>query len=95
MEPEFERNEQDKYYFDSWEVRRYVYNKDLSWELTREKYHDAVDLYINMDILKKDFGGKYILSRAELSNADELGLKNIGAFDFSDSIYCIWVYEVK
>lgn len=95
MEPEFERNEQDKNYFDSWGGRRYVYNKDLSWEPTREKYHDAVDLYINMDILKKDFGCKYILSRAELSNAVELGLKNVGTFDSADSIYCIWVYEVE
>lgn len=95
MKPEFDRNPEDMHYFDSWGGRRYVYNKDLPYKPTREKYHEPVNLYINMNILKKDFRCKYILSRAELSNVAEIGLKHRGTFDLPESLYVIWVYEVE
>lgn len=92
---EFERNPVHQIYFDSWGGRRYIYNKDLSYEPTRnEKYHDGVNLYVDMNILKNDYHCKYILSRAELINAQTLGLKHLATFDNPESIYIIWVYEV-
>lgn len=72
-----------------------MYNKDLRYTPTREKYHKPVDLYIDMNILKNDYHCKYVLSRAELSNSVELGLKHKGTFDLPESIYVIWVYEVE
>lgn len=95
LKPEFDRNPEDMQYFDSWGGRRYVYNKDLRYTPTREKYHKPVDLYIDMNILKNDYHCKYVLSRAELSNSVELGLKHKGTFDLQESIYVIWVYEVE
>ena len=95
LKPEFDRNPEDMRYFDSWGGRRYVYNKDLRFEPTREKYHEPLDLYIDMNILRNEYHCKYILSRAELSNASELGLKYRGTFDLPESIYVIWVYEVE
>ena len=46
-------------------------------------------------MLKNIYECKYILSRAELLNAKELGLRHAGTFDDKDSIYIIWVYEVE
>lgn len=94
MKPEFEQNEVDMKYFDSWGGRRYVYNKDLRYAPTREKNHGPIDLHIDMSVLKNDFHCKYILSRAELSNAAELGLKHLDTFDNPESFYVIWVYDV-
>lgn len=48
IKPEFDRNPEDMQYFDSWGGRRYVYNKDLRYTPTREKYHKPVDLYIDI-----------------------------------------------
>lgn len=95
LQPEFDRNEKDMRYFDSWGGRLYIYNKDLKYAPTREKYHKAVDLFINIDMLKNYYKCKYILSRAELSNSAKLGLIHKGTFSSPESIYVIWVYEVE
>ena len=95
MKPEFDRNPADMEYFDSWGGRRYIYNKEISCEPTREKYHTGVELLVDMDLLKNHYKCRYVLSRAELTNADEIGLYHVGTFDAKDSIYFIWVYEIE
>ena len=96
MTPEFEQNQKDMDYFDSWGGRRYIYNKEISYQPTREgKYHDGANLHVDMDMLKNYYNCKYILSRTELLNAEALGLRHLGTFDDENSIYVIWVYEVE
>ena len=97
MLPEFERDEVSREYFDSWGGRRYIYNHDLPYGATLTKlwkYHAGVNLHINMNMLKDVYKCKYILSRAKLLNAEQIGLKHRGTFDRPESIYIIWVYEV-
>jgi hypothetical protein len=93
--PEFETNIIDRDYYDSWGGRMYLYNTDLSVEPTRDKNAPPAELHIDMDVFKKDFNGKYILSRAEISNAGELGLLFVKRYDDDESIYTIYVYKTS
>jgi hypothetical protein len=93
LEPEFETNIKDRDYYDSWGGRMYLYNSHLSFEPIRPP--PRVELRINMNVFRHDFNGKYILSRAEVSNADELGLFFVKRYDNEDSIYTIYLYKAE
>ncbi|MDR0524492.1 MAG: DUF6044 family protein [Spirochaetaceae bacterium] len=93
IEPEFLVNKSAMEYFDSWGGRCYIYNSELSYQPTRNKNANAVNLHINMEIFTHDFNGKYIISRAEIKNAKTLGVSLVGVFTDPDSIYTIFVYE--
>lgn len=95
IQPELEHDEETRDYYDVWGGRRYIYNSELSYGPTRDPHVDAITLRIDEKIFRDDFKGKYILSRAEISNAEELGLKYKGTFDSQESIYIIWVYMVE
>jgi hypothetical protein len=91
--PEFETNIKDRDYYDSWGGRMYIYHSALSYVPVRDKNTTPVELHIDMNVFKKDFNGRYILSRAEISNAHELGLLFIKRYDDEDSIYTIYLYK--
>jgi hypothetical protein len=93
LEPEFETNIKDRDHYDSWGGRMYLYNTNLSTEPTRNKNTSPVELRIDMNVFKNDFNGKYILSRAEIANAGELGLFFVKRYDNEDSIYTIYLYK--
>lgn len=96
--PELATNEQAQKYYDSWGGRMYLYNTGpndgLNFNPTRKKDIPPATLNIDMNVFKNDFGGKYILSRAEFSNSSELGLKLIGTYDDEESIYRIYLYAL-
>jgi len=71
----------------------YLYNSELSSEPTKNKYTSPVNLNISMEVFKNDFEGKYILSRAEISNSDTLGLELIKRYYDEKSIYTIYLYQ--
>ena len=91
--PELEINQEARRYYDSWGGRMYLYNSELSYEPTRNKYTSPVNLNIDMEVFKNDFEGKYILSRAEISNSDTLGLELIKRYYDEKSIYTIYLYQ--
>jgi hypothetical protein len=93
--PEFETNIKDRDYYDSWGGRMYLYNSVLSYRPVRDKNTSPVELHIDMNVFTKDFHGAYILSRAEISNAHELGLLFIKRYDSEDSIYTIYLYKAN
>lgn len=90
--PALDRYEKYANYYDGWGGRMYLYG-ELSFEPTREKNVPPTPLYINTDALKK-LDGKYILSRARISNAEELGLTLVKDYDREDSLYHIFLYEI-
>jgi hypothetical protein len=53
------------------------------------------ELLINADVFRNEFGGKYILSRAKLSNAADLGFDFVGKWDSVEGVYTMYVYEMK
>jgi hypothetical protein len=92
--PELEMNKEAREYFDGWGGRMYLYNSELSFQPTRNKSTSPVQLNIDMHVFSNDFNGKYILSRAEILNADELGLVFKKKYDRVESIYTIYLYAV-
>ncbi|MPM35337.1 hypothetical protein SDC9_81927 [bioreactor metagenome] len=90
--PELEINERDRAYFDMWGGRLYVYSSEMSYEPTRNKVTDSVNLNINMNIFS-ELKGKYILSRGKIKNSDELGIKLLNTYDDESGIYTIYLYE--
>lgn len=90
--PELNRNDKDRRYFDSWGGRLYLYNSELNHAPTRTKADKAIDLYINTKEFKS-IGGKYILSRAEIKNHEDLDLVFINSYEDISSPYRIYVYS--
>jgi hypothetical protein len=91
--PELEINQWAREYYDNWGGRMYLYNSELSYQPTRDKNTLPVKLNIDMDVFKNDFKGKYILSRAEISNSDTLGLELVKRYYDEESIYTIYLYQ--
>lgn len=90
--PALDRYEDYAAYYDGWGGRMYLYG-ELSFEPTREKNVPPTPLYIDAGALK-GLDGKYILSRARISNAEEVGLTFVKDYDREDSLYHIFLYEV-
>ena len=96
IEPELEINEEARKYYDSWGGRRYLYNSEIDYNTpTRKKHQEPVKLNINSEAFKEDFGGKYIISLAPISNIEDLGLSLRGHWDSKEGVYTMYVYETK
>ena len=95
IEPALDESTVAREYYDEWGARAYIFSgtDDSIWSPTRSK--DVADkrLLINTDAFKL-LNGKYIFSRIEISNADNLGLTLINTYSNSDSPYTIWLYSI-
>ena len=91
--PELEVNEWAREYYDTWGGRMYLFNSELGYQPTRDKETSPVKLNIDMNVFKNDFNGVYILSRAEISNYDDLGLDFVRSYYDGKSIYTIYLYK--
>jgi hypothetical protein len=93
--PELEVNEIARETYDLFWVgtRMYLYNANLPYDRTRDKNTTPVKLNIDMDVFKNDFKATYILSRAEISNSDTLGLELVNRYYDEESIYTIYLYK--
>lgn len=90
--PELEENKAKKNYFDNWGGRMYLFNEDAPYEPTRKKSNETITLRIDTNAFI-ELGGRYILSRAEIGNANDLGLDFVKSYTNDDSIYQIFVYK--
>jgi|GEM_PF-833490 len=82
-----------KNYYDGWGGRMYLFG-ELSFEpLKNEKSVEPAVLLIDTEAFRK-YDGKYILSRAEISNADDLGINFVNDYSSNESMYHIYLYEV-
>ena len=95
IEPQLNVNEEIRHYYDVWGSRRYLYCEGVDYQPTRKKCEQSVELLINADVFRNEFGGKYILSRAKLSNAADLGVDFVGKWDSVEGVYTMYVYEMK
>ena len=77
-------------------IRAYLYSGAGENTYQPLKEINLVDnkLYIDGDVFR-EMGGKYIFSRIEISNAEELGLVLKGEYTHESSPYIIYVYENK
>lgn len=94
--PALERVEETRIYYDEWGARVYLYSgTDLSIvRATKSILATDRNIYIDVESIK-DLGGKYIFSRIELANAEEVGLELVGNYTSEDESYTIYLYTVK
>ena len=92
--PALDRVEESRLYFDEWGARAYLYSgTDLSIINSSRTYEVTDhDLYLDLDQFKR-LGGRYIFSRIDLSNAEEIGLTLIGTYTDEASPYTLYVYQ--
>lgn len=95
IEPQLNVNEKFRNYYDVWGGRRYLFCEDVDYNPSRRKCEQSVELLIDADVFRNEFGGKYILSRAKIVNALELGFEFLGEWESSEGVYTMYVYEMK
>lgn len=94
--PSLERVESFRVYYDEWGARAYLFagvDENVYQALRYLNISDR-NLYIDSNAFR-EMGGRYIFSRLELANADELGLSLRGTYTQEESPYTIYLYETK
>lgn len=103
IEPELNKNDKLKVYFDSWGSRCYMFSSELeeAVELKKiEQYmvnknaHISINPQYNISALKQ-LGAQYIFSAAQLQNYQSLSLQECGVFTTNESFWKIYVYQIK
>ncbi len=89
--PYLERDSYYQSYYDDWGGRMYLFG-ELGVTPTRNKEVEPSPLYMDTSAFK-EYGGSYLFSRAQISNASELGLRLVDDFDCQESIYHIYLYS--
>lgn len=94
--PALETAEFNRAYYDDWGARAYLFSgsDEGSYLPYRELNLTDTTLSINSAAFK-DMGGKYIFSRIEISNREELNLTLKGTYSAESSPYVIYLYEVQ
>lgn len=92
--PALERVPATESYYDTWGARAYLYSgTDLSIVQAVRNYQVTDhDIYIDVEAFR-ELEGKYIFSRIELSNAEEIGLVLVGSYEEESSPYRLYVYQ--
>lgn len=94
--PALERVEVSRIYYDDWGARVYLYSGTDESVVSSAKTVRTTDrtLYIDTEAFK-ELDGRYIFSRIEVSNTEELGLVHLGTYTAEDGSCTVYVYEVK
>ena len=94
IEPALEGSPSLKSYFEGWGARVSLYSGSDENTYAPLRNLEITDkrLVVNMDELKS-IDCKYIFSRIELSNADEIGVTLVGTYTDESSPYTIYVYD--
>ena len=94
--PALEGSPSLKSYFEGWGARVSLYSGSDENTYAPLRNLEVTDkrLVVNLDELKS-LDCRYIFSRIELSNADELGIKLVGTYSDDSSPYTIYVYDLQ
>ena len=93
MEPEFELDEANANYFDSWGGRAYIFSPDIPFTPIYEMQKEAA-LWIDSDVFRA-MGGTYVFSRVAVTNAEDLEFEEVGIYTDDSSPYRIHLYRLK
>ena len=94
IQPAYDRVEEWQTYYGEWGARAYLYagSGESIYNPYRSRELSDLNLYIDGDQFRK-MGGRYLFSRYELENAQELGFSLRGVYEEESSPYTIWLYE--
>ena len=92
--PALETNEDAREYYDDWGARCYLYSGDGEIVTQALRTYEVEDhsLQIDPDAFRA-LGGRYLFSRLEVSNAEQLGIALRGVFTDEASPYTLYVYD--
>ena len=96
IEPATRKVEEWDIYFGDWGARAYLFSGsgENTWNPVRTMEVADDRLYIDGKMFR-ELGGRYLFSRIQISNAQELGFELLGGFGYGDSPYTIYVYEMR
>ncbi len=92
--PTLNANPDLREYFDAWGGRFYLYNPWLTWIPTRKHEYRPVELAVDREVLIREYGTRYLLSRVPVLNARQLGLELLGIYEMKGCLYRILVYRI-
>lgn len=81
-----------KKYFDDWGNRVYLFCDDVDYQPVRNISDKPVELKFD-NVIFKNNGGRYIISRVPIKNADQLGLYLVNEYEDNSSPYKIFLYK--
>lgn len=92
---ELEKSPQTAVYFDKWGNRCYLFNSQTGnyWMLKKGADIRYEGLEFDLDALE-ELGCEYLFSGAEIADAQEMGLEEMGYFETEHSYWGIWVYSL-
>ena len=93
IEPQLNIDEANANYYDRWGGRAYIFSDVVSTDPVKKMNVDSSVLNIDPDVFR-ELEGKYIFSRVAITNALDLGIKEVGVYGSEDSPYTIYVYEL-
>lgn len=89
--PELSHSPTFRTYYDDWGARAYVFNSEVPYEVTKWRENPPITLRIDADAFRA-LDGKYIISRSQVENAEELGLTLLNRYD-GGGLYILYVYN--
>ena len=91
--PELAADPAIREYFDYWGCRAYIFNEAANAP-GKTSPPDSIVLRIDPEAFAR-LGGRYVFSRAGISNSEELGLALAGKFSDASSPYVIYLYKAR
>ncbi len=95
IEPELEKNNKIRTYFDEWGGRCYIFTDELGkhymFKKTSNKKLKNLDLNLEPFV---EMGGRYIFSAVPIENAAENHMQLDGEFTSKDTVWKIYLYKV-
>lgn len=91
--PELDIDENHRTYYDDWGARAYIFSNEIGYDPDRY-FPESATIRIDVNAFK-ELGGKYIISRVDISNANEAGIHFVGKYTDEMSPYIIYVYSVN
>lgn len=93
--PSYERVPEWQTYYGEWGARAYLFagSGESIYNPYRNQPLEDRHLYLDSEQFVK-MGGKYLFSRYELDNAEELGFSLRGVYEAESSPYTIYLYEI-
>ncbi|MCM1100303.1 MAG: DUF6044 family protein [Clostridium sp.] len=93
---ELDKNAEMAVYFDTWGSRCYLFNAQTGnyWMLPKGNGVVYEGLDLDMEALA-DLGCEYLLSGAEIADAERMGLHSMGYYETEESYWGIWLYALN
>ncbi|MDE8564439.1 DUF6044 family protein [Anoxybacillus rupiensis] len=93
---ELDKSPELKDYFDHWGNRVYIFSAELGkhYGFRKTSHKKIYHLELHTDVFKK-MGGRYLFSSVPIMNAKENHLRLLKAFEDSQSVWKIYLYEVE